>query len=206
MTPADAVAAALEPLAIASEVDQDASHGLGRGAVEMGCAIPGLGRIGAHQPEICLVDQGCGLERLAGGLTRQPGGGQPAQLILHQRQELGGGPRLAPANGFEHARHRSTGSLVIDVRWFHVVPEDEPGEGQADDDDPGGDRRPRRTGRSAGKLGHHPCSRCSYTTCQRTPQSTSAQAGCGTDAGQPVSTRSCTVERSRVIYSEGLAI
>ena len=48
------------------------------------------GLLGIHQPEVGLVDQGRGLERLAGLLLRQPLGGQLAQLVVDQRQELPG--------------------------------------------------------------------------------------------------------------------
>ena len=72
-----------------------------------------MGGIGPDQPKIRLVDQGGGLERLAGGLACQPGGGQPAELVVHQGQELVGRPRLAPPNGLEHASHRSAHGGVI---------------------------------------------------------------------------------------------
>ena len=42
------------------------------------------------------MDQGGRLESPAGGLVRQPGGGQPAQLVVHQGQEPFGRARLAP--------------------------------------------------------------------------------------------------------------
>ena len=50
-----------------------------------------LGLVRVDQPEVRLVDQGGGLERLAGLLLGQPLGGQLAQLVIDQRQELLGG-------------------------------------------------------------------------------------------------------------------
>ena len=47
--------------------------------------------LAVDQPQIRLVDQGRGLERLAGLLLGQPLGGQLAQLVVDQRQELLGG-------------------------------------------------------------------------------------------------------------------
>ena len=49
----------------------------------------------ADEAEVGLVDQGGGLERLAGLLPGQPPGGELAQLVVDQGQELLGGPRLA---------------------------------------------------------------------------------------------------------------
>jgi hypothetical protein len=42
------------------------------------------------------VHQGCGLECVSGRLARQPMRRQPAQLVVHQRQQLARRPRLAP--------------------------------------------------------------------------------------------------------------
>ena len=62
------------------------------------------------------MDQRRGLERLAGRLARQPRRGEPAQLVVDQRQQLAGGPRLAPAEGVEDrvtsARSGSTDILA----------------------------------------------------------------------------------------------
>ena len=57
------------------------------------------------QPEVRLVDQGRGLERLAGLLLRQLLGGQLAQLVVDQRQELLGRLRVALLDGREDAGH-----------------------------------------------------------------------------------------------------
>ena len=58
----------------------------------------------SDQPQIRLVDQGRGLERLAGLLLGQPLGGQLAQLVVDQRQELLGGLGVAVLDGREDAR------------------------------------------------------------------------------------------------------
>ena len=50
------------------------------------------------------MDQGRGVERLARLLVRQPLGGQLAQLIVDQGQELLGGLRVAGLDGREDAR------------------------------------------------------------------------------------------------------
>ena len=51
--------------------------------------------LSVHQAEIRLVHQGRRLERLAGPLLGQLPRGQPAQLVVDQRQELVGGLRVA---------------------------------------------------------------------------------------------------------------
>src|SRR5262249_39639213 len=65
------------------------------GGEEVAPALPGPLRPTADQPQVGLVDQRRGLERLAGLLLRQLPGGQLAQLVVDQRQELLG--RLAVA-------------------------------------------------------------------------------------------------------------
>ena len=78
------------PLA-AGVLDQDAAHGLGGGREEVAAAVPVLGVGRADEPEVRLVDQGGGLEGLAGLLAGQPGGGELAQLVVDEREQLGGG-------------------------------------------------------------------------------------------------------------------
>ena len=51
--------------------------------------------LAADQPEVRLVDQGGGLERLPRLLVGQPGGGEPAQLVVDEREQVGGGLRVA---------------------------------------------------------------------------------------------------------------
>ena len=55
----------------AGVLDEDAAHGLGRGGEEVAAAVPVLRRVAADQPEVRLVDQGRGLERLPGLLLGQ---------------------------------------------------------------------------------------------------------------------------------------
>jgi hypothetical protein len=84
-------------------VHEDAAHGLGRGGKEVAAAVPVLRLIHVHQPHVSLVDQGRGLKRLAGRLLGEPVRGQPAQLVVDQRQQLFGRVRLAVRNGVQDA-------------------------------------------------------------------------------------------------------
>ena len=54
-----------------SGVDQDTSHGFGRGGEEMTSAFPAPGLFDIYQADIRLVDQGRGLEGLAGPFLGQ---------------------------------------------------------------------------------------------------------------------------------------
>jgi hypothetical protein len=74
-------------------------HGLGRGGEEVAAAVPMLGLLRIHQPNVRLVDQGRGLERLAGLLLRHLLGSQFPQLVVDQRQKLFGGRGVAFFDG-----------------------------------------------------------------------------------------------------------
>ena len=82
-------------------LDQDAAHRLGGRGEEMAAPVPARGRTRPDEPEVGLVNQGRRLQRLAGPLVRQPLGGQPAQFVVDQRQELGGRIRVTPLDGRE---------------------------------------------------------------------------------------------------------
>ena len=67
----------------------------------------------ADQPQVGLVDQGGGLQCLAGLLLGQLLGGQLAQLVVNQGQKLCGGVWVALPNGVQDARnftHGGTGA------------------------------------------------------------------------------------------------
>ena len=61
------------------------AHGFGGGGEEVPPAIPPPIWPDADQTDISLVDQGGGLEGLAGILRGQPRGGELAQLVVDQR-------------------------------------------------------------------------------------------------------------------------
>src|SRR5262249_57440371 len=81
-------------------VHQDVTHGFGRCGEEVAAAVP-VPFQATHQAEISLVDQGGGLESLSGLLVGQFLGGQPAQLLVDQRQDAAGGGRIAVGNSFK---------------------------------------------------------------------------------------------------------
>ena len=71
----------------------------------MAAAVPLLDLLAIHQPQVGLVDQGRGLERLARLLLRQLLSRQLAQLVVDQRQQLLGGLRVALLDGRENPCH-----------------------------------------------------------------------------------------------------
>src|SRR5262249_16783527 len=79
----------------AGGLDEDAAHGLGRGGEEVTAAIPALGVLAPDQTEVRLMDQGSWLESLARLLAREARGGQLPQLVVHKREQLGRGVRVA---------------------------------------------------------------------------------------------------------------
>ena len=104
------VAPVLRALLAAGAVDQDPPHRLGRGGEEVAPAVPACSAARVHQPQVGLVDQGRGLEGLPGLLAGQPLGGQLAQLVVDQRQELLGRLGVALLDRREDAGHVAHGN------------------------------------------------------------------------------------------------
>ncbi len=83
-----AAAAALACRFVPGAVDQNPPHGFGRRREEMAATIPTLSVVRADQPQVRLVNQRRGLQRLAWLLPRKPLGRQMAQLVVDQRGGL----------------------------------------------------------------------------------------------------------------------
>ena len=67
----------------------------------------------ADQPQVRLVDQGGGVEGVAGGLGRHARGGERPQFVVDERQEVGGGLAVAGRGSIEKASH-----IGHDVRFY----------------------------------------------------------------------------------------
>ena len=78
----------LDPLAVASAVDENPPHRLGGGGEEVAPTVPRLDRVRTDQPHIRLMNQGSGLERLPRHLAGKPGGGKPTEFVINERQYL----------------------------------------------------------------------------------------------------------------------
>src|SRR5262249_21266221 len=80
--------------------------------------VPVLGPVHVDQAKVRLVDQGRGLERLPGLLARQARGGELAQLVVDEREQLGGGAGVAGLDGgedFGDVGHAAEYTLARDV-------------------------------------------------------------------------------------------
>lgn len=87
--------AAVADVILASRViNQDAPHRFRCRGEKMGAVLP-LRLVSAAEPEPGFVDEGRGLQSLAGIFTRHLCGGEFAQLFVHERQQFGGGVRIA---------------------------------------------------------------------------------------------------------------
>jgi len=84
-------------------VHQNAPHGFGGRGKEMTTAVPGLGLVAVHQPYKRFMDQGRCLKRLAGRFLSHFRRRQLTQFVIHQRQELASGMRIAQLHGVEDA-------------------------------------------------------------------------------------------------------
>ena len=78
----------------------------------MTAAIPVLGLVAAHQAHVGLMHQRGGLEGLAWFLLGQLLGGEFAQFIVDQRQELLGSVRITLLDGRQDARNFTHGAPV----------------------------------------------------------------------------------------------
>jgi hypothetical protein len=77
----------------AGVVHEDLPHSCRGHGAEMWSTLPTLFR--SHQFQVCLVDEGCGLQSMRGGLRLEVSTGHRAQLVVHQRQKLRGCGRIA---------------------------------------------------------------------------------------------------------------
>src|ERR1017187_2942294 len=85
-------------------LDEDAPHCFRRSAEEVRAPVPGLVFM-ASEAEPRFVDEGSGLERLIRSFVRHSCGREPAQFVVDQRQQFGGGVRITLLGTFENARH-----------------------------------------------------------------------------------------------------
>src|SRR5262249_53809741 len=102
-------APALETSLIAGAVEDNPAHGLGRGGEEVAAAVPVPRLLDIDQPNIGFMDQGRGLERLAGLLVRPFRPGQPTHFLIDQGQQLlrrQGVTLLDGRKDAGHVRHR----------------------------------------------------------------------------------------------------
>jgi hypothetical protein len=88
--------AALEAHAPSHVVHGDLPHGDGGDGQEVAAVVPVGARL-IDQPEISLVDQPAGVERIVPGAPAQLDAGDPPQVLVEQRHQLVDGVRVAGA-------------------------------------------------------------------------------------------------------------
>jgi hypothetical protein len=84
---------------------ENAAHRFGRGGEEMAAAVPTVDAFSIHQAQISFVDERGGIKCLPGFLRGHPGCRESAQLGIDERQQFGGGARVAGFDRLEDARH-----------------------------------------------------------------------------------------------------
>jgi hypothetical protein len=94
-------AAMLRTIPAAGGLDEDAPHDLGRGGEEVPAAIELLV---AHQPQIGFADQGGGVEDVAGGFCSHARGRQLPQLVVNEREQVGGCLAITGGRGVQESR------------------------------------------------------------------------------------------------------
>ena len=98
--------AATVPLRLlaSSAVNENAAHGLGGGAKEVGAVFPSRLLVAA-ETEPGFMDQRSGLKGMSGSLLGHFCGGQSPQFIIDKRQQFLGGFRIALLSCFEDSRN-----------------------------------------------------------------------------------------------------
>ena len=92
----------------AGAVDEDAPHGLGGGAEEVGAVFKAL----VAEPQPRLMDERGGLERVAGLLAGHLRAGELAQLGIDLREQRAGGVGFAAVDGVEEEREVGHGGAI----------------------------------------------------------------------------------------------
>ena len=100
-------AAALLILSRAGEVDEHPAHQAGGHREEVGAILP-LDAADIDQPEVDLVDERGGLEHVVGTLAGHVPLGDPAQLVVYERERAS---RPPPASPPRHSMSRAVTSL-----------------------------------------------------------------------------------------------
>jgi hypothetical protein len=95
--------ATLQPLLAARPLDQNSSHGLGRGEVKMASMIPLLAIVRPYQSQIDFVNEGRGTKRLPRCLLCHVPLSDSLQVVIHQRQKLARSLGVAAIYGSKYA-------------------------------------------------------------------------------------------------------
>jgi hypothetical protein len=110
-----AVAAVLVGLLPSGGIHQNAAHGFCRGGEEVSPAFPSRNVPRPDEPKVRFVNEGGRLQGLIGGLARHPSGGELAQLVVYEREQVGGGLAVTGRRGVQESRHVGHSANVTDT-------------------------------------------------------------------------------------------
>jgi hypothetical protein len=92
-----------DPALPAGGLDKDPPHRLSRSGEEMATVVPpgGIGR--TDEPEACLMDKGCPIQRVSRRLDRHPRRRQLSEFVVDDGEEFGRGLLVTRSRGVEEA-------------------------------------------------------------------------------------------------------
>ena len=93
-------ATAFDGVSIAGVLYEDPAHGLGGCAEEVAAALPGVG-LAFQKADVGFMNEGGGLKSVTGAFAGHLSAGGLAEFVVDERPELGGGLRVAVADGGE---------------------------------------------------------------------------------------------------------
>jgi hypothetical protein len=99
----------LQPFPIPGMVDQDPSHRFRRRGEEV---PPTVKMLVPDQPQVSLVDECGGVERVAGGFRDHFRGGKLPQFVIDEGEQFCGGPAVSLLGGFDEMGQISHEGLV----------------------------------------------------------------------------------------------
>jgi hypothetical protein len=94
----------------AGALDEDAPHGFGRGGEE---TPPTVELLVANERQIRFVDEGSGVEGVAGGFSGHARGREHAQLVVDEREQVGGRLAVTGGCGVQQSRHIGLSASVM---------------------------------------------------------------------------------------------
>jgi hypothetical protein len=100
----------------AGAINENAAHRLGGGAEEMRAILKGRG-ITAAQPQPGLVDEGGGLERMAGRFVGHLLRRQTAEFFVNDGEKFGGGFWITVFHPLQNMRELAQVFRIVKRRW-----------------------------------------------------------------------------------------
>jgi len=100
----------------AGGIDEDAAHGFRGGREEMSAVVPANVGVGADKSEVRLVDKGSRLKCLVVGFGCQARSGKLPQLVVDEREQVGGRLAVACRGGVQKQGHVGHDKILLDFQ------------------------------------------------------------------------------------------